>query len=206
MKILFIPFMATVLLLTGCAGVGSEFECNATTSDSCMTMEEANEKAKSMTDTSKAAPAAGVSQGQGSAGNLPRVAPLSDSVVPLMAGSAGTAARLAQDELMVITPLNESSSLVTASVDATGTNPFITPTAARIDNTTRPLTTLSSCTVAACPEKPAEENITTHRLSDGIARLWVAPYVDSDDVLHQPGYIQFVINPSRWQQIQSVAQ
>lgn len=204
MKSLSVPLL--ILLLTGCAGVGSEFECNATTSDSCMTMEEANEKAKSMTDTSKAAPAAGVSQGQGSAGNLPRVAPLSDSVVPLMRNSAGTAARLAQDELMAITPLTESATPVTASVGAKGTNPFLSPASTMIDTTTRPLTTLSSCTVATCPEKSAEDNITTHRLSDGVARLWVAPYVDDDDVLHQPGYIQFVINPSRWQQIQSVAQ
>ncbi len=40
-----IPFCG-VLLLSGCAGTNSDFECTATTSDTCMTMEQANEKAK----------------------------------------------------------------------------------------------------------------------------------------------------------------
>lgn len=38
--------LGSALLLTGCAGTETEFECNATTSDTCMTMEQANEKAK----------------------------------------------------------------------------------------------------------------------------------------------------------------
>ncbi|HAT3652609.1 TPA: type IV conjugative transfer system lipoprotein TraV, partial [Raoultella ornithinolytica] len=42
---LLIP-LGSALLLTGCAGTESDFECNATTSDTCMTMEQANEKAK----------------------------------------------------------------------------------------------------------------------------------------------------------------
>lgn len=42
---LFIPLLGT-LLLSGCAGTNSDFECDATTSDTCMTMEQANEKAK----------------------------------------------------------------------------------------------------------------------------------------------------------------
>lgn len=33
---LFIPLLGT-LLLSGCAGTSTEFECNATTSDTCMT-------------------------------------------------------------------------------------------------------------------------------------------------------------------------
>jgi uncharacterized lipoprotein YajG len=36
---LFIPLLGT-LLLSGCAGTSTEFECNATTSDTCMTMEQ----------------------------------------------------------------------------------------------------------------------------------------------------------------------
>ncbi|MTC74219.1 TraV family lipoprotein [Providencia sp. wls1919] len=36
------------LSLTGCAGVNSEFECKATSTDSCMDMHEANEIAKSL--------------------------------------------------------------------------------------------------------------------------------------------------------------
>jgi conjugal transfer pilus assembly protein TraV len=43
--ILLIP-LGSALLLTGCAGTETDFQCNATTSDTCMTMEQANEKAK----------------------------------------------------------------------------------------------------------------------------------------------------------------
>lgn len=35
-----------LLLLSGCAGTESRFQCNETTHDSCMTMAQANEKAK----------------------------------------------------------------------------------------------------------------------------------------------------------------
>ncbi len=52
---LFIPLLGT-LLLSGCAGTNTEFECNATTSDTCMTMEQANEKAKKLEQSSEAKP------------------------------------------------------------------------------------------------------------------------------------------------------
>ncbi len=54
---LFIPLLGT-LLLSGCAGTSTEFECNATTSDTCMTMEQANEKAKKLEQSSEAKPVA----------------------------------------------------------------------------------------------------------------------------------------------------
>ncbi|MCS3434227.1 type IV conjugative transfer system lipoprotein TraV [Klebsiella sp. BIGb0407] len=47
---LLIP-LGGALLLTGCAGTETEFECNATTSDTCMTMQQANEKAKSLEES-----------------------------------------------------------------------------------------------------------------------------------------------------------
>lgn len=49
---LFIPLLGT-LLLSGCAGTDSDFECDATTSDTCMTMEQANEKAKNWSSPQK---------------------------------------------------------------------------------------------------------------------------------------------------------
>lgn len=54
---LFIPLLGT-LLLSGCAGTNSDFECDATTSDTCMTMEQANEKAKKLEQSSEAKPVA----------------------------------------------------------------------------------------------------------------------------------------------------
>ena len=35
--------LASLLTLSGCAGTTSDFECNATTSDTCMTIEQAIE-------------------------------------------------------------------------------------------------------------------------------------------------------------------
>lgn len=40
---LFIPLLGT-LLLSGCAGTNTEFECNATTSDTCMGEPQNSEK------------------------------------------------------------------------------------------------------------------------------------------------------------------
>lgn len=54
---LLIP-LGSALLLTGCAGTETEFQCNATTSDTCMTMEQANEKAKLKEERSDVKPAA----------------------------------------------------------------------------------------------------------------------------------------------------
>ncbi len=45
MKRLYLLF--SMCLLSGCAGMKSSFDCNATAQDSCMTMEEANKKAQS---------------------------------------------------------------------------------------------------------------------------------------------------------------
>ncbi|WP_162544037.1 TraV family lipoprotein, partial [Klebsiella pneumoniae] len=30
--------------------------------------------------------------------------------------------------------------------------------------------------------------------------LWIAPYVDADDVYHQPATVLFVVTPSAWGQ------
>ena len=53
--------LAAALLLGGCAGTASEFECNATTSDRCMTMEQANDMARSKTEGARGKPGAGAS-------------------------------------------------------------------------------------------------------------------------------------------------
>lgn len=202
MKFLSIPLCVLILLLTGCAGVGSEFECNATTSDSCMTMEEANKKAKSMTDTSKAAPAAGVSQSQ--ANSLPELALISDAVVPDAPAQYTKATNpFNENERLVFTPIDSDMAPRETEVkelfgnSAGSAEAMVKAQAYPV----RPLVTLESCTVTTCPQ---EQKATAHRLSEGVARIWIASYVDADDVLHQPGHVMFVIKPSSWQQIQSV--
>ncbi|MBK5145546.1 type IV conjugative transfer system lipoprotein TraV [Budviciaceae bacterium BWR-B9] len=202
MRFISISLLTTVLLLTGCAGVNSEFECNATTSDSCMTMEEANQKAKSMTYTSKAVPAAGVSQGQVSA--LPELALTSDAVVPETPAQHTKATNpFNKDERLVFTPINLDSEPQESEVKALFKHSAGAAYEVAKQETypMQPLVTLASCTVTTCPQ---EKKVTAHRLNEGTARLWVAPYVDADDVLHQPGHVLFVVKPSSWQQIQSV--
>ncbi|EAC0381468.1 hypothetical protein E0669_21950 [Salmonella enterica subsp. enterica serovar Typhimurium] len=46
MNKLIMPLLAGVVLLAGCAGAKSDFECSATSSDSCMTIDAANNMAR----------------------------------------------------------------------------------------------------------------------------------------------------------------
>lgn len=80
---LFIPLLGT-LLLSGCAGTNSDFECDATTSDTCMTMEQANEKAKKLEQSSEAKPAAA---------SLPRLADGNFRTTSVQAVAATTPSR-----------------------------------------------------------------------------------------------------------------
>ncbi|EPZ8357488.1 type IV conjugative transfer system lipoprotein TraV [Enterobacter hormaechei] len=66
-----------VLLLSGCAGVKSDFDCDATTSDRCMTMSQANQLARDKTGSdAPGKPAAGASL---SPADLPRTVPVVSS-------------------------------------------------------------------------------------------------------------------------------
>lgn len=51
MNTLIMPLLAGVVLLAGCAGAQSDFECNATSSDSCMTIDAANSMARQKAKT-----------------------------------------------------------------------------------------------------------------------------------------------------------
>lgn len=52
------PLLAGVVLLTGCAGAESDFECNATSSDSCMTIDAANNMARNKAKAAAVKPGA----------------------------------------------------------------------------------------------------------------------------------------------------
>lgn len=186
--ILLIP-LGNALLLTGCAGTESDFECNATTSDTCMTMEQANEKAKAQEESTSAKPAAA---------GLPRLAdgnfrtsspnsyplpPQPDLARPKVAGDRQRARAVAlnnptnnnikayfeTEKRMLSLPVVKMSLPVVAS---TFTSPATIP-----GNYPRPL-----------------------RKGEQIASLWVAPYIDSDDVYHQSTTVLFVVTSSAWGQ------
>ncbi|MBF4180384.1 type IV conjugative transfer system lipoprotein TraV [Lelliottia nimipressuralis] len=77
MKIFILPAVAGALLLTGCAGVKSDFDCDATTSDRCMTMSQANQLARDKTGSdAPGKPAAGAAR---SPAELPRTVPVVSS-------------------------------------------------------------------------------------------------------------------------------
>lgn len=133
----FIPFCGAILL-SGCAGTNSDFECTATTSDTCMTMEQANEKAKRLEQAETVKPVAA---------SLPRLAdghfrtvsaPPGDPVAPV---AVKPAMRSPAQKLSAPRPL---------------------------------------------------------RIGEQTAALWIAPYIDSQDVYHQPSAVFFVIKPSAW--------
>lgn len=54
MKLIWLPVLAGVALLAGCAGGKSTFECGATAEDQCMTMLQANEEAAMKTQSKRA--------------------------------------------------------------------------------------------------------------------------------------------------------
>ena len=176
-SLLLFPTLGGVLLLAGCAGVSSEFGCNATTSDSCMTMEQANEKAKSLEEGSEAKPAAAA---------LPRLADGDFAAVGRDTGpgpvSAGSTSRLL--------PRQGAAS----PARAVPAYPAIAAPAAIV-------TTVSTCTLPRCAgvgsTRPA-------RQAEQTAQLWIAPWIDSQDVYHQPGKVLFVVKPAVWGKPQSV--
>ncbi|HBR4691853.1 TPA: type IV conjugative transfer system lipoprotein TraV [Klebsiella pneumoniae] len=186
--ILLIP-LGSALLLTGCAGTESDFECNATTSDTCMTMEQANEKAKAQEENSSAKPAAA---------GLPRLADgnfrtSSPNSYPLPPQPDLTRSRVAEDK---------SRARAVAL-----TNPTAKNLAAYFETEKRmqslPVVKMSLPVVASTFTSPATlpgNYPRPLRKGEQTTSLWIAPYVDSDDVYHQPTTVVFVVTPSAWGQ------
>ncbi|WP_346703838.1 F-type conjugal transfer pilus assembly protein TraB [Escherichia coli] len=147
----FIPLLGT-LLLSGCAGTSTEFECNATTSDTCMTMEQANEKAKKLEQSSEAKPVAA---------SLPRLAEGNFRTMPVQTVTATTP--------------SGSRPAVTAHPEQKLLAPRPLFTAAREVKTVVPVSSVTPVT----PPRPL-------RTGEQTAALWIAPYIDNQDVYHQP--------------------
>jgi conjugal transfer pilus assembly protein TraV len=141
---------AIVILSTGCAGVSSNFQCNDTTTDRCMTMEQANDRARALTEKMQTPAQTGPQPAQKKAA-LPVLVP------DLVITSAPLLPRQTAESALALTAV-------------------------------------------ACQHRPCaqDKQVTPVRLPDLTARLWIAPYVDSQDVLHQPGRLFFVATPARW--------
>ncbi|HCM1918470.1 TPA: type IV conjugative transfer system lipoprotein TraV [Salmonella enterica subsp. salamae serovar 28:r:e,n,z15] len=193
-----------VLLLSGCAGVKSSFDCDATTSDTCMTMTKANQLARDKAAKQAGKPAAG---GLPSLVNLPSQAasqpvPVRSVIRPASTpapavtsppvGSPVTAAARPSAPAPVRTRgLLSPRPVVGAPVSTTASRPVLTTPPVR---SVMPVTALS-CQTVRC-DSPG--SVHPQRSQDRIATVWIAPWVDSDNAFHQPGRVSFVADPADW--------
>lgn len=175
-RLLLLPLVGGALLLTGCAGVSGDLECNATTSDRCMTMGQANQKARQLSGDVAGKPAAAALPAlvnpppQASA-----TSPIKPSPLPARPAVVSTSRPVAMAPAHSV-PV--SKSFVTAAASG-----------------------LSSCPTGRC-DSPGQ--VRAQRSAEAIAHVWIAPWVDTDDVFHQPGRVSFVVNDAQWQIPQSI--
>lgn len=182
----------SVLLLTGCAGVKSSFDCDATTSDTCMTMTKANQLARDK---------AAKNTGKQAAGGLPSLVNLpttSAAVHP----SASRSAASSSSGVQVTSDRPTVSGSTAAGTNTTAT----TSTLVHRPVTETPVTPVSRPAVSVGNPAPSCQNVrcdnpgSVHplRSQDRIATVWIAPWVDSDNAFHQPGRVSFVVTSAEW--------
>lgn len=182
-----------VLLLSGCAGVKSSFDCDATTSDTCMTMTKANQLARDK---------AAKNTGKQAAGGLPSLVNLpstSAAVHPSASRSVGSTTSAGQ----VTSNRPTASAGIPTGGNTTATTSALVP---RPVAGTPPATPASRPAVSGGNPAPSCQSVrcdnpgTVHpqRSQDRIATVWIAPWVDSDNAFHQPGRVSFVVSPADW--------
>lgn len=164
-----------VLLLTGCAGVKGDFDCDATTSDRCMTMTQANQLARDKTT--------GGTTGKPVASALP-------TLVDIPPASRSTPAPIVSLPQTTMRP-PASQPAVSSGVPA-----FIAHAPATSSSRTpSSFQTTTPCVAARCNEGgmgwPGRTNGTT-------ATVWIAPWVDSSNNFHQPGRVSFEVSSPAW--------
>ncbi|EBS1326613.1 type IV conjugative transfer system protein TraV [Salmonella enterica subsp. enterica serovar Muenchen] len=186
MKRITLLLAGCVLLLSGCAGVKSSFDCDATTSDTCMTMTKANQLARD-----KAAKQAAKQAGKQAAGGLPSLVNL-----PPQAASQPVQVRSVNRSASTIppgTPSQTGGAPATVTAAATASRPVLTtPPAPAVTPVSAPA---PSCQSVRC-DSPG--SVHPQRSQDRIATVWIAPWVDSDNAFHQPGRVSFVVSPADW--------
>ncbi|MHA0917497.1 type IV conjugative transfer system lipoprotein TraV [Kosakonia cowanii] len=156
--------------LTGCAGMNSDFDCNATATDKCLTTAEANAlaaKGKSINDIGQ------------------------DAAVKKPAGETLPALRNTAPAVNSSRPVSVAATGVIAPRPiATVSSPVRSTLTGQTAQTTSYVSPASSVSGAG--------RVTAQRIPDATQRLWIAPWVDTDDNFHQPAVVEFVKNKSHW--------
>lgn len=184
------------LLLAGCAGTSTSFQCDATTSDRCMTMQQANDLARKKTQGAR-------ETGKPDAGSLPALVDLpTPSVTPLSAmplaplpatkPPVGASAPRAAERTTPLTQSNNATQPLSTTSSPPRPRAVFTPAA----QGSAPLHTEATCTAPRCDTLG---EATPLRLADTLATVWIAPWIDAADVFHQPGRVSFVATPGTWQ-------
>lgn len=200
MKKMTLLLAGSVLLLSACAGVKSSFDCDATTSDTCMTMTKTNQLARDKA-------------GKQAAGGLPSLVNLPAQLMPVRSVTSTPSATPPPAPY----PCVSSSATVTIAAHNSAPSPTrsggplsprpvagapVSTTVSRPVLTTVPVCTVTpvashapSCQTVRC-DSPGE--VYPQRSQDRIATVWIAPWVDSDNAFHQPGRVSFVADPADW--------
>ncbi|QFI19964.1 type IV conjugative transfer system lipoprotein TraV (plasmid) [Klebsiella aerogenes] len=162
-----------VLLLSGCAGVKSSFDCDATTSDTCMTMTKANQLARDKAAKQAGKPVAG---GLPSLVNLPAT-----SAAGVPSASRSAVSPPSGTRTVSTTPAGVNTNMATSTLAPRPVASVATPA--------------PSCQSVRCDHPGA---VHPQRSQDQTATVWIAPWVDSDNAFHQPGRVSFVVRPADW--------
>lgn len=154
--------------LTGCAGMNSDFDCNKTATDQCLSMSEASKlasKGKSLDDLNvqKEAGPKPAAEALATPGNVkPAVNPYRPVSVATLTSRSGSGQALGAGGLRASTvPVRAAAPVVPGDYSGPG-------------------------------------QVDARRIPDATQRLWIAPWVDEQDSFHQPAVVEFVKQKSRW--------
>lgn len=192
MKKITLLLAGSALLLSGCAGVKSSFDCDATTSDTCMTMTKANQLARDKAAKQAGKPAAG---GLPSLVNLPATSAAAVPSASRSVVSVPSGARVTSNRPAVSAGTATGISTNTAASTLTPRPVAVTPITPVSRTNVSTVTPAPSCQSVRC-DNPG--SVHPQRSQDQIATVWIAPWVDSDNAFHQPGRVSFVVSPADW--------
>jgi conjugal transfer pilus assembly protein TraV len=157
--------------LTGCAGMNSDFDCNKTTTDQCLSMADASKlaaKGRSLDDLSVEKDSSPKPAGEALA-TLPNSRP---AVSPDRKVSVAT---LAPRPVMSAPPAPSGRILRASYIPVKAAPVGVTPS-----------------------DYASAGRVNALRIPDATQRLWIAPWVDEQDSFHQPAVVEFVKQKSRW--------